>query len=69
MAVLKDEEKSKSRPSNLDDTWHMENNEGNTQDFEDEGNISSDEYFEEELTDNIGTGFHVSHVEKEKELQ
>jgi hypothetical protein len=36
MEVLKDEEKSKSTMSDLDDMWYMEDKESNIQDFEDE---------------------------------
>ena len=36
MDGLKDGEKSESTTNDLDDTWHMEDNEGNTKYFEDE---------------------------------
>ena len=36
MVVLKDGEKSESTTNDLDDMWHMEDNEGNTKYFEDE---------------------------------
>jgi hypothetical protein len=35
MEALKDEEKSESTISNLDDMWYMEDKESNIQDFED----------------------------------
>jgi hypothetical protein len=36
MEVLKDEEKSESTKSDLDDMWYTRDKESNTQDFEDD---------------------------------
>lgn len=71
MAVLKDGEKSESTTNDLDDMWHMEDNEGNTKYFEDEdvGEIQNNEYFREKVTGNFANGLHVPHNGELEELQ
>jgi hypothetical protein len=54
MEALKDEEKSESTMSDLDDMWYMEDKESNIQDFEDE-----------ETNANVVDGLHVPHDEME----
>jgi hypothetical protein len=62
--VLKDEEKSKSTMSDLDDMWYMEDKESNIQDFEDE-DWDDIEDFKEETNANVVDGLHVPHDEME----
>jgi hypothetical protein len=64
MEVLKDEEKSKSTMSDLDDMWYMEDKESNIQDFEDE-DWDYNEDFKEETNANVVDGLHVPHDEME----
>jgi hypothetical protein len=64
MEVLKDEEKSESTTSDLDDMWYTGDKESNIQDFEDE-NLDDNEDFKEETNANVDDGLHVPHDEME----
>jgi hypothetical protein len=64
MEALKDEEKSESTMSDLDDMWYMGDKESNIQDFEDE-DWDDNEYFKEETNANVVDGLHVPHDEME----
>jgi hypothetical protein len=64
MEALKDEEKSESTISNIDDMWYMEDKESNIQEFEDK-DWDDNEYFKEETNANVVNGLHVSHDEIE----
>jgi hypothetical protein len=63
--VLKDEEKSESAMSDLDDMWYMGDKESNIQDFEDE-NLVDKEDFKEEMNAYIVERLHVPHDELKK---
>jgi hypothetical protein len=65
MEALKDEEKSESTISNLDDMWYMEDKESNIQDFEDK-DWDDKEDFKEEMNPYIVEGLHVPHDELKK---
>jgi hypothetical protein len=65
MEVLKDEEKSESTKSDLDDMWYTGDKESNTQDFEDEDLVDKDD-FKEEMNAYIDEGLHVPHDELKK---
>jgi hypothetical protein len=65
MEVLKDEEKSESMMSNLDDMWYTEDKESNIQDFEDEDLVDNED-FKEEMNSYIDDGLHVPHDEMEE---
>jgi hypothetical protein len=65
MEVLKDEGKSESTMSDLDDMWYMEDKESNIQDFEDEDLIDKED-FKEEMNAYIVEGLHVPHDELKK---
>jgi hypothetical protein len=64
MEALKDEEKSESTMSDLDDMWYTGCKKSNTQDFEDE-NLVDNEDFKEEMNAYIIDGLHVPHDEME----
>jgi hypothetical protein len=64
MEVLKDEEKSESTKSDLDDMWYTIDRETNTQDFEDEDLVDNED-FKEEINAYIVEGLHVPHDEME----
>jgi hypothetical protein len=64
MGVLKDEEKSESTMSDLDDMWYTEDKESNIQDFEDE-DWDDNEDFKEETNANVVDGLHVPHDDME----
>jgi hypothetical protein len=64
MEVLKDEGKSESMMSDLDDMWYMEDKERNIQDFEDK-DWDDNEDFKEETNSNVVDGLHVPHDEME----
>jgi hypothetical protein len=64
MEVLKDEEKSESTKSDLDDMWYTRDKERNIQGFEDE-NLIDNEDFKEEMNAYIIDGLHVPHDEME----
>jgi hypothetical protein len=64
MEVLKDDRKSESTMSDLDDMWYMEDKESNIQDFEDE-DWDDNEDFKEETNANVVDGLHVPHDEIE----
>jgi hypothetical protein len=64
MEALKDEEKSESTKSDLDDMWHTGDKESNIQGFEDE-DWDDNEDFKEETNANIVDGLHVPHDEME----
>jgi hypothetical protein len=64
MEALKDEEKSESTMSDLDDMWHTGDKESNIQDFEDE-DWDDNEDFKEETNANGVDGLHVPHDEME----
>jgi hypothetical protein len=64
MEVLKDDGKSESTMSDLDDMWYMEDKESNIQDFEDE-DWDDNEDFKEETNANVVDGLHVPHDEME----
>jgi hypothetical protein len=64
MEVLKDEEKSESTMSDLDDMWYTGDKESNIQDFEDK-DWDDNEDFKEETNANIIDGLHIPHDEME----
>jgi hypothetical protein len=64
METLKDEEKSESTMSDLDDMWYTGYKESNIQDFEDE-DWDGNEDFKEETNANVVDGLHVPHDEME----
>jgi hypothetical protein len=64
MEVLKDEEKSESMMSDLDDMWYTGDKESNIQDIEDE-DWDDNEDFKEETNANVVDGLHVPHDEME----
>jgi hypothetical protein len=64
MEVLKDEEKSESMMSDLDDMWYMGDKESNIQEFEDEDLVDNKE-FKEEMNAYIVAGLHVPHDKME----
>jgi hypothetical protein len=64
MEVLKDEEKSESTMSDLDDMWYTEDKESNIQSFEDKDLIDNED-FKEEMNANIIDGLHIPHDEME----
>jgi hypothetical protein len=64
MEVLKDEEKSESTKSDLDDMWYTGDKESNIQDLEDE-DWDDNEDFKEETDANVVDGLHVPHDEME----
>jgi hypothetical protein len=55
MEALKDEEKSESTKSNLDDMWYTGDKESNIQGFEDEDLIDNED-FKEETNANVVDG-------------
>jgi hypothetical protein len=63
MEVLKDEEKSESTKSDLNDMWYTGDKEINIQDFEDE-DWDDNEDFKEETNAYIIDGLHVPHNER-----
>jgi hypothetical protein len=63
--VLKDEEKSESTMTDLDDMWHTGDKESNIQDFEDEDLVYKED-FKEEMNAFIVEGLHVPHDELKK---
>jgi hypothetical protein len=65
MEVLKDEGKSESTMSDLDDMWYTGDKESNIQDFEDEDLIDKED-FKEEMNAYIVEGLHVPHDELKK---
>jgi hypothetical protein len=65
MEVLKDEEKSESTKSNLDDMWYTGDKERNIQGFEDEDLVDNED-FKEEMNAYIIDGLHISHDEMER---
>jgi hypothetical protein len=65
MEALKDEEKSESMMSNLDDKWYTGDKERNIQDFEDEDLVDKED-FKEEMNACIVGGLHVPHDELKK---
>jgi hypothetical protein len=64
MEALKDEEKSESTMSDLDDMWYTGDKESNIQDFEDE-DWDDNEDFKEETNANVVDGLHVPHDDME----
>jgi hypothetical protein len=64
MESLKDEEKSESTKSDLDDMWYTGDKESNIQDFEDEDSDENED-FKEETKANVVDGLHVPHDEME----
>jgi hypothetical protein len=64
MEALKDEEKSESTMSDLDDMWYTGDKESNIQDFEDEDLVDNED-FKEEMNAYIVDGLHVPHDEME----
>jgi hypothetical protein len=64
MEALKDEEKSESTMSDLDDMWYTGDKETNLQDFEDK-DWNDHEDFKEETNANVVDGLHVPHDEME----
>jgi hypothetical protein len=64
MEVLKDDGKSESTMSDLDDMWYMEDKERNIQDFEDK-DWDDNEDFKEETNANVVDGLHVPYDEME----
>jgi hypothetical protein len=64
MEVLKDEGKSESTMSGLDDMWYTRDKESNIQGFEDEVLIDNED-FKEEMNANIIDGLHIPHDEME----
>jgi hypothetical protein len=64
MEALKDEEKSESTKSDLDDMWYTGGKESNIQGFEDE-DWDDNEDFKEETNANVVDGLHVPHDEME----
>jgi hypothetical protein len=65
MEVLKDEGKSKSTMSDLDDMWYTGDKESNIKDFEDEDLVDKED-FKEEMNAYIVEGLHVPHDELKK---
>jgi hypothetical protein len=65
METLKDEEKSESTMSDLDDMWYTGDEESNIQDFEDEDLVDKED-FKEEMNAYIVEGLHVPHDEVKK---
>jgi hypothetical protein len=65
MEALKDEEKSESTLSDLDDMWYTGDKESNIQDFEDEDLVDKED-FKEEMNAYIVEGLHVPHNELKK---
>jgi hypothetical protein len=65
MEVLKDEEKSESMKSDLDDMWYTGDKESNIQDIEDEDLVDNED-FKEEMNAYIIDGLHVPHDEMER---
>jgi hypothetical protein len=65
MEALKDEKKSESTISDLDDMWYMGDKESNIQDFEDENLVDKEDY-KEEMNMYIVEGLHVPHDELKK---
>jgi hypothetical protein len=65
MEVLKDEGKSESTMSGLDDMWYTGYKESNIQDFEDEDLVDKED-FKEEMNVHIVEGLRVSHDELKK---
>jgi hypothetical protein len=61
MGVLKDERKSESMMSDLDDMWYTEDKESNIQDFEDEDLVDKED-FKEEMNSYIVEGLHVLEI-------
>jgi hypothetical protein len=64
MEVLKDEEKSESTKSDLDDMWYTRDKESNIQGFEDEDLIDNED-FKEEMNAYVIDGVHIPHDEME----
>jgi hypothetical protein len=64
MEVLKDEEKSESTKSDLDNMWYTGDKENNIQDFEDEDLVDNED-FKEEMNAYIIDGLHIPHDEME----
>jgi hypothetical protein len=64
MEALKDEEKSESTMSDLDDMSYTGDKESNIQDFEDE-DWDDNEDFKEETNANVVDGLHLPHDEME----
>jgi hypothetical protein len=64
MEVLKDEEKSESTKSDLNDMWYTGYKESNIQNFEDEDLVDNED-FKEEMNAYIIDGLHVPHDEME----
>jgi hypothetical protein len=64
MEVLKDERKSESTMSGLDDMWYTGDKESNIQDFEDK-DWDDNEDFKEEKNANLVDGLHIPHDEME----
>jgi hypothetical protein len=64
MEALKDEEKSESTMSDLDNIWYTGDKERNIQDFEDEYLVDNED-FKEEMNAYIIDGLHVPHDEME----
>jgi hypothetical protein len=64
MEVLKDEEKSESTKSDLDDMWYTGDKESNIHDFDDE-DWDDNEDFKEETNANVVDGLNVPHDEME----
>jgi hypothetical protein len=62
MEALKDEEKSESTMSDLDDMWYTRDKETNIQDFEDK-DWDDNEDLKEETNANVVDGLHVLHDE------
>jgi hypothetical protein len=65
MEVLRDEEKSESTMSDLDDMWYTGDKESNIQDFEDEDLVDKED-FKEDMNAYIVEGLHVPHDELKK---
>jgi hypothetical protein len=65
MEALKDEVKSESTMSNLDDMWYTGDKESNIHDFEDKDLVDKED-FEEEMNAYIVEGLHVPHDELKK---
>jgi hypothetical protein len=63
--VLKDEGKSESTMSGLDDMWYTGDKESNIQDFEDEDLVDKED-FKEEMNAYIVEGLHVPHDQLKK---
>jgi hypothetical protein len=64
MEALKDEEKSESTKSDLDDMWYTGDKESNIQYFEDK-DWDDNEDFKEETNANVVDGLHIPHDEME----